>query len=431
MSMFYVGENTTLSYVILCGTEYFQNDTLNDTFGNHTGTSPHSCASIKKSETFFTSFTFHLCVYFMYSIIFASSLFGNGLVCFVVNSSTQMKTVTNLFIVNLAVGDIMMTIFCVPFSFVSTLVLQHWPFGPVMCKIVNFSQAVSVLVSAYTLLAISVDRYIVITKPLKPRLGKNIAKLIIMAVWIGAMITAVPILVVSRLQRPTIWHEVCELDICSEMWPEPKQMTHYTWALLTLQFLLPLIVLISTYTKIACMVWGEQPPGEADMNRDSRIQQSKRKMIKMMVAVVTVFTICWLPLNVFLMFWSAHENDEEWITWPGMPYVWFLCHWLAMSHCCYNPVIYCYMNSRYRRGFQEALRRLVCRHKNATSCSSHRFSVCEAIPLSELNDGRLFRRSTCICQRRARPSTAKSSKQNSIQNCQRNVTLSVPSKLFN
>ncbi|XP_050684599.1 RYamide receptor-like [Leptidea sinapis] len=299
----------------------------------------------------------------MYGVIFVAALLGNGLVCYVVQTSPRMKTVTNFFIANLAVGDIMMTLFCIPFSFVSMLILRYWPFGGVMCKIVNFSQAVSVLVSAYTLLAISVDRYIVIMQPLKPRLGKTAAKVVILCVWIGATITAVPIFVASELQRPTLFHEVCQRDICTEIWTNPDDKKLYTCALLALQFALPLTVLICTYVRIAYVVWGVRPPGEAELNRDSRIQHSKRKMIKMMVTVIAVFTICWLPLN---MLWSAHEDDIEWAMWPGMPYVWFAAHWLAMSHCCYNPVIYCYMNSRYRLGFQKAKRMTSCAHQRSS-----------------------------------------------------------------
>lgn len=37
------------------------------------------------------------------------------------------------------------------------------------------------------------------------------------------------------------------------------------------------------------------------------------------------------------------------------PYMWFLLHWLAMSHSCYNPIIYCYMNARFRAGFLQVL----------------------------------------------------------------------------
>uniref|UniRef100_A0A182PV00 G-protein coupled receptors family 1 profile domain-containing protein n=1 Tax=Anopheles epiroticus TaxID=199890 RepID=A0A182PV00_9DIPT len=67
-------------------------------------------------------------------------------------------------------------------------------------------------------------------------------------------------------------------------------------------------------------------------------------MIKMMVTVVIVFTICWLPFN-FLMIMKLPSS------WDLLPYFWFAFHWLAMSHSCYNPIIYCYMNARFRSGF--------------------------------------------------------------------------------
>jgi neuropeptide Y receptor len=87
-----------------------------------------------------TSAYYQAAVYIMYCTIFLFALTGNGLVCHVVHSSPRMRTVTNYFIVNLAVGDILMTIFCVPFSSVSTLLLQYWPFGNGMCHTVSFSQ---------------------------------------------------------------------------------------------------------------------------------------------------------------------------------------------------------------------------------------------------------------------------------------------------
>lgn len=45
-------------------------------------------------------------------------------------------------------------------------------------------------------------------------------------------------------------------------------------------------------------------------------------------------------------------------TWDLLPYFWFAFHWLAMSHSCYNPIIYCYMNARFRGGFIQILHRI-------------------------------------------------------------------------
>lgn len=127
-----------------------------------------SCDKDQDDSTYFQT-----TVYIMYTSIFIFALFGNGVVCYIVYSSPRMKTVTNYFIVNLAVGDILMSLFCVPFSFFPTLLLRYWPFGSLLCHLVNYSQAISVLVSAYTLVAISIDRYIAILWPLRPRITKR------------------------------------------------------------------------------------------------------------------------------------------------------------------------------------------------------------------------------------------------------------------
>ncbi|XP_068631452.1 RYamide receptor-like [Battus philenor] len=342
------------------------------------------CIFEDTSDDFLTSTSFRTVVYIMYSAVFVIALTGNGLVCFVVHTSPRMKTVTNYFIVNLAVGDILMTLFCVPFSFVPVLVLRYWPFGDVMCHVVNYSQAVSVLVSAYTLLAISIDRYVVILHPLKQRLGKLAAKAIVIAVWSGALATALPIPIVSQLQKPSLWHLACDVYVCAENWTDKKRSEQYTIALLTLQFALPLTALVGTYARIGYVVWAVRPPGEAQSDRDTRMQSSKLKMIKMMVTVVAVFIVSWLPLNILIMLWTFYGQDEEWTAWPGLPYIWFASHWLAMSHSCYNPIIYCYMNNKYRHGFKQALNKLLCIKMNVPGRSCHKSSICDGVPMSEL-----------------------------------------------
>ncbi|XP_066996188.1 RYamide receptor-like [Anabrus simplex] len=80
-------------------------------------------------------------------------------------------------------------------------------------------------------------------------------------------------------------------------------------------------------------------------------------MIKMMVTVVVVFTVCWLPFNILLI---TFDHDESIVEWRGLPYLYFAFHWLAMSHSCYNPVIYCWMNARFRVGFCNVLSHISC-----------------------------------------------------------------------
>ena len=55
------------------------------------------------------------------SIVFVLGLVGNGLVVWVVYSNRRMHDVTNYFIVNLAVADILVCLLCLPITLLSNL----------------------------------------------------------------------------------------------------------------------------------------------------------------------------------------------------------------------------------------------------------------------------------------------------------------------
>lgn len=144
-------------------------DVLNESyFGGYNLTGNYTICNETSDNTYF-----NVIVYIMYISIFLAALIGNGLICFIIQSLPRMRTVTNYFIANLAMGDILMSLFCIPPSFISLFILAYWPFGLLMCKFVSYSQAVSVFVSAYTLVAISLDRYISLMWPLRPRVTKR------------------------------------------------------------------------------------------------------------------------------------------------------------------------------------------------------------------------------------------------------------------
>lgn len=90
----------------------------NDTFNYE------ECGVTHDNESAWFSFEFQATVHFMYITILLIAIFGNGIVCFIVISSSRMQTVTNFFIANLALSDMLMAMFCIPFSFISLFVLQ-------------------------------------------------------------------------------------------------------------------------------------------------------------------------------------------------------------------------------------------------------------------------------------------------------------------
>ena len=76
-----------------------------------------------------------------------------------------------------------------------------------------------------------------------------------------------------------------------------------------------------------------------------------------MITVVIIYAVCWLPLHTITLIGDTNQNI--W-TYRYIQIVWISCHWFAMSNCCYNPMVYCWMNSRFRNGFKYALRACPC-----------------------------------------------------------------------
>lgn len=73
----------------------------------------------------------------LYSLIFFLSVIGNLLIIVVLTVNKRMRTVTNTFLLSLAVSDLMMAVFCMPFTLIPSI-LKDFIFGAAMCKIVSY-----------------------------------------------------------------------------------------------------------------------------------------------------------------------------------------------------------------------------------------------------------------------------------------------------
>jgi neuropeptide Y receptor len=215
----------------------------------------------------------------MYSTISVLAVGGNLIVVYIVVAYQRMRTVTNYFIVNLACSDILMAVMCIPFTFIANLLMHYWPFGAIMCPIVSYVQAVVVFLSAFTLVAISLDRYRAIMYPLKPRMTTNQVAMVIAVIWMFSLAVPLPIAIMSKIVKlPDRYNLSIERDNCREVWPEGPHRQIYTVAVMVLQYFLPLFVLMFTYSSIAVVIWVKKTPGEAENNRDQRMAASKRKV---------------------------------------------------------------------------------------------------------------------------------------------------------
>ncbi|XP_059088190.1 RYamide receptor-like [Tigriopus californicus] len=291
---------------------------------------------------------------FFYGLISLMAFIGNALVIYVVVVAPRMRTVTNYYIANLAIADVTIALFAIPFQFHAAL-LQRWDLPEFMCQFCPTVQILSVNVSIFTLVAISMDRYRAIMYPLRKKPSKLFSNIVILCIWILSLTFALPLGLfhtfghVPDPQSPNGEKPFCYIDFGNTT--SNATMTtfkYYSFSLVTVEYFVPLAIITFAYSRISYRLWGTKTPGTAQDERDHNILQNKKKVIKMLVVVVSIFAFCWMPWQIYAttMLTIPEVNSYRYIN-----IIFFVCHWLAMSNSCYNPFIYGVYSEKFRREF--------------------------------------------------------------------------------
>lgn len=162
-----------------------------------------------------------------YSVLIATGAVGNGLVCVAVARKPAMRTARNMYIINLAISDLILCLFTMPFSLLE-IVFKHWPLGTFTCKAVAGLEATTIFVSTISIMAIAIDRYKVIVYPTKEQFNPLRGFCMIANIWLFALLLASPLFLYKtmvRLENPhrrlllKYGFKMASLDYCVEQWP--------------------------------------------------------------------------------------------------------------------------------------------------------------------------------------------------------------------
>lgn len=212
---------------------------------------------------------------FLYTVTTLLSVTGNVFVVVVFARGRRSRTDLRPFLINLAVSDLVASVFCLPFSFTYVL-LGTWVFSKPMCPIVLFFQLLSVTASVFTNMAIGVDRFMAVTFPLRSRITSARSKFVLASIWILAVCLSSVQLFVGRAKDVPVT-ETIKATQCEENWSDHDRRI-YTLFILFVTYILPLSILTVTYSIVGCVLWRRTSPGNADQARDMQQLKSKRKV---------------------------------------------------------------------------------------------------------------------------------------------------------
>jgi hypothetical protein len=246
----------------------------------------------------------------LYIVLFFVGLIGNLIVIYFVLFYKRMQTMTNKFITNLSLADLLVICVCIPVT-VSNYFSDQWLFGEFMCRITPFIQGILLLqnfsdlsifvnifcfnehkgvalsVSVLTLTAISIDRYFIIYKPIKARsicTNRRIRFVLIM-IWLLSCIIMSPLVFVFKYEELTIdisysgLSDTIVIRKCYEKWVNQQAKIIYELFLIFVLFLGPAAFMAYAYRKIAQTLWFAEKNSSVLLHANSEANNRSRPSI--------------------------------------------------------------------------------------------------------------------------------------------------------
>lgn len=273
----------------------------------------------------------------LYILTVVLGISGNSVVIYV--SAFKIKTkVTNVFLVNLAVADL---IFCITriFSIVYKLRSNDWSFGSFICKFNGFFKYANMFCSMFLLAVISLDRALCVWRPLftKTKRTLSMARAVAVAVWTLAIVLSTPYYKYRQVY-PEENKTKCSIDMGNE--ENPKLYLY--WLRFVFGFLLPFIVILVCYVLAGLRI--------------KRTNLSKKsRSLRILVILVVAFFLCWAPYHCLQLFKMAGKYSKQLKPWQRITSA------MAYFNSCVNPLLYYCLGVGVRGGFRHRLQSVYSR----------------------------------------------------------------------
>lgn len=272
---------------------------------------------------------------FCYTIVFILGVPGNGLVIWV-TAFRMPRSVNAQWFLNLALTDLLCCL-SLPLLMVPLAKDMHWPFGSLACKILHGVLYMVMYCSILILTIISLDRWLLVTRPAwcqnwrHPRMTRWVC----LGAWVLALIGTIPQFIHME-EKGDVKKKVCQ--------------GHYTdlihaWAMVLFRFLFGFLLpfLIICYSHWTVYQRASKRSAQRQNERSSRT-------LRVILAVVITFFLCWLPLNIVdIVMLIFHQAVDKTRVNLHLAHILTLC--LAYFNSCLNPLLYVCLG----RGFKESL----------------------------------------------------------------------------
>ncbi|NWR90960.1 XCR1 protein, partial [Furnarius figulus] len=261
----------------------------------------------------------------LYPLVFLLSLLGNSLVLWILLKYENLTSLTNIFIVNLSVSDLIFSCM-LPFWVVDQSF--GWIFGEFLCKAVNAIFSIGYYSGVFFLTLMTMLRYLCVVNPLSTLRSQTqcCGFLVCLGVWTVSILIVVPEIMHTTVQENLEGGRTC--DYADWKW---KKVDIY---LRNILFLCSFGVIIFCYFKILVIL----------LRTRSR---RKHRTVKLILIIVVAFFLCWAPYNIFSFLITFPPSTCQYAKDSSLAF--HISRKIAFSHCCLNPVLYVFVGVKFKR----------------------------------------------------------------------------------
>ncbi|XP_029047035.1 pyrokinin-1 receptor-like [Osmia bicornis bicornis] len=298
----------------------------------------------------------------IYASIFVTGTIGNISTCIVIARNKSMHTATNYYLFSLAVSDLLLLVSGLPAEIFLVWCKYPYIFGEGFCVLRGLAAETSTNATVLTITAFTVERYVAICHPFLSQTMSKLSRAVklILVIWLVALSFALP----QALQFGVIQHQ---LDPNLVMCTMKRILLQHSFELSTFLFFVVPMSLITVLYALIGLKLRKSNMMKRSHGRDGSCRhhpgRSSRRVLKMLVAVVIAFFICWAPFHVQRLIAIYGTNSEDHITsnskWIEflyllMTYISGVLYYVSTT---INPILYNIMSNKFRVAFMETLSR--------------------------------------------------------------------------
>lgn len=290
-------------------------------------------------------------------IVFLIGLTGNILVIYVVSNYRVLKTVTNTYLLHLAISDLVF-LSGIPF-FISSIITHSWLFGSFVCKLFFLTQGVNQYTSIIILSLLSFDRYLAVCHSSKSIAWRSHVSpnVLIILIWMLSLILMMPIILFTTLEgtKSTAVQCTIVLPLSESRLPYLVYVTYTS----SITFFLPLALMIYFHIRIVRRLQSKTPK---EHNRSKASMKRRRKVTILVLAVITVHLLCCTPYWTFQVMTTSELLPQ---TSSMLVPISSLAQFLLFVNSSTNPILYAFISEVFRTSFKRAFH--CCSTKNNNS----------------------------------------------------------------